>query len=72
MQYVNCMILYMPHNFFMNASTILRIFFLLATCACIYIAPAYVLFKFDEFYISNGALSITFTISYTVVCGVSQ
>ena len=45
---------------------------LLATCTCIYIAPAYLLFKYDEFYISKGAFSIPFTISYTVVCGVSQ
>ena len=36
---------------------------LLATCACIYIAQAYVLFKFDEFYISKGAFSIPFKIS---------
>ena len=41
---------------------------LLATCTCIYIAQAYLLFKIDEFYISKGALLI----SYTVVCCVSQ
>ena len=41
---------------------------LLATCTCIYIAQVYLLFKIDEFYISKGALLI----SYTVVCGVSQ
>ena len=45
---------------------------LLATRTCINIAPAHLLFKFDEFYISKGVLLIPYTISYTVVCGVSQ
>ena len=47
---------------------------LLATCTrtCINKAPVHLLFKFDEFYISKGVLLIFYTISYTVVCGVSQ
>ena len=40
----------------------------LTTCKCINIAPAHLLFKFDEFYISKGVLKIPYTMSYTVVC----
>ena len=64
-QYVNC--IYAPqyfHEHKHNSKTEI----LLATCSCIYIAQAYLLFKIDEFDISKGALLI----SYTVVCGVSQ
>ena len=71
-QFVNCMILYMPHIFFHERQYNSKKVILLATCTCIYIAPACLFFKFDEFYTSKLALSIPFTISYTVVCGVSQ
>ena len=67
-QYVNCMILYMPNNFFNGYKHNSKKDMLLATCTCIYIAQAYLLFKIDEFYISKGALLI----SYTVVCCVSH
>ena len=53
--FVNCMILYMPHNFFHERKYNSTKEILLATCTCIYIAPTYLLFKFDEFYISKGA-----------------
>ena len=65
-QFVNCMILYMPHNF-NECQYYSKKEILLATCTCIYIASAYLLFKYDKFYISKGAFSIPFTISYTVV-----
>ena len=59
-QFVNCMkyVIYMPHNFFMNASTILRKKFYMS----IHSPSVFAFFKFDEFYISKGAISIPFTI----------
>ena len=63
------MILYMPGNFFHEHKYNSKKEYFLATCTCMNIAPAYLLFKFDEFYISKGVLPIPYTISYTVVCG---
>ena len=70
-QFVNCMIFYMPHIFHERQYNFKKEI-LQASCTCIYIAPVCLLFKFDEFYTSKLALSIPFTISYIVVCGVSQ
>ena len=62
----------MPHNLFMNTSKILRKKFYQLHVTHISIASEYLLFKFDELYISKGVFPIPYTISYTIVCGVSQ